>query len=68
MISEAVKLAPAEFCTKATMIPSSTLPRESLMTSATTGEVELEVWPNSSLGRQERPSKARTKQALITSK
>jgi len=68
MISEAVKLAPAEFFTKATMISSSTFSRESLRTSATTGELELAVCPNTTPGRHNTPITARTRQDLMTSR
>jgi hypothetical protein len=66
MISSALRLAPAEFFTKARMISSSTFSRLSLRTSATTGELELAVWLNTAPGRHSNPNAARTKQDLIS--
>jgi hypothetical protein len=65
MISSAVKLAPAELFTKATIISSSTFSRESLRTSATTGELVPAAWPKATQGREANPATARNSHALI---
>jgi hypothetical protein len=65
MISCAVKLAPAELFTKATIISSSTFSRESLRTSATTGELVPAVWPNATHGREHNPDIARNSHGLM---